>query len=287
MGRIWPVISPIEAGWSSNGSWRLVLSAKNLGQRAACRAMKAARRLVEAVSTTEANAMSETEIARTRLTEVEARIAAAAAAAKRDASSVHLIAVSKTFEAPAILPTLEAGHRRFGENRVQEAKGKWPALRQQYPGYRAAPDRPAAIQQGARGRGAVRCHPFHRPAQDRQGRGRRDGAARQAAGTCSFRSIPARRRRRPACCRRSTAQFVAYCRDELKLAIAGLMCIPPQDEEAGVHFAFLSTARGRSGLDRAQHGHERGLRDGDCLRRHARARGQCHFRASRLGARFT
>src|SRR5262249_42418755 len=69
----------------------------------------------------------------TRLAEVEQRIAAAARAAKRDPASVHLVAVTKTFGAEDILPVLEAGHRRFGENRVQEAKAKWPALRQRHP----------------------------------------------------------------------------------------------------------------------------------------------------------
>ena len=64
-----------------------------------------------------------------RLAEVRARIAAAETAAGRPAGSVRLIAVSKTFEAPEILPVIEAGQWVFGENRVQEAKAKWPALR--------------------------------------------------------------------------------------------------------------------------------------------------------------
>ena len=68
------------------------------------------------------------------LTSVQARIAAAAQSARRDPSSVHLVAVTKTFDAEHIVPVLEAGHRRFGENRVQEAKAKWPMLRQRFPG---------------------------------------------------------------------------------------------------------------------------------------------------------
>ena len=70
----------------------------------------------------------------TRLASVVARIAAAAAAAKRDPASVNLIAVTKTFGPEHIVPVLDAGHRRFGENRVQEAKAKWPALQQRTPG---------------------------------------------------------------------------------------------------------------------------------------------------------
>ena len=69
-----------------------------------------------------------------RLAGVVARIAAAAATAERDPASVHLIAVTKTFGPEHILPVLDAGHRRFGENRVQEAKAKWPALKERAPG---------------------------------------------------------------------------------------------------------------------------------------------------------
>src|SRR4249920_2015390 len=68
------------------------------------------------------------------LARVRAEIAAACAEAKRDPASVTLIAVSKTFGADAIEPVIAAGQRVFGENRVQEAKAKWPALRDAHPG---------------------------------------------------------------------------------------------------------------------------------------------------------
>src|SRR5690348_6094591 len=68
------------------------------------------------------------------LARVRDEIAAACAEAKRDVGTVTLIAVSKTFSADAIEPVIMVGQRVFGENRVQEAKGKWPALRQAYPG---------------------------------------------------------------------------------------------------------------------------------------------------------
>ena len=69
-----------------------------------------------------------------RLNDVRARVAAAASEAKRDAAAVALVAVSKTYEAASIMPVLAAGQRVFGENRVQEAKSKWPELRAQFPG---------------------------------------------------------------------------------------------------------------------------------------------------------
>src|SRR3954471_13984564 len=71
-----------------------------------------------------------------RLVEVKARIAAAARRAGRDPADVALVAVSKTFEGAAIEPLIAAGQREFGENRVQEAAGKWPALRVRYPDLR-------------------------------------------------------------------------------------------------------------------------------------------------------
>src|SRR5919198_1318622 len=78
----------------------------------------------------DADALNSTE----GLARVRAEIAAACAAAKRDPASVTLIAVSKTFAADAIEPVIAAGQRVFGENRVQEAKAKWPALRAAHPG---------------------------------------------------------------------------------------------------------------------------------------------------------
>src|ERR1700751_5763938 len=70
------------------------------------------------------------------LAAVEQEIARACRDANRDRASVTLIAVSKTFESSAITPVIESGQTVFGENRVQEAKGKWPALMQAYPGLR-------------------------------------------------------------------------------------------------------------------------------------------------------
>ena len=70
----------------------------------------------------------------TGLSAVEQEIARACKEARRDRSTVTLVAVSKTFDADAIAPVIEAGQRVFGENRVQEAKAKWPGLMSAYPG---------------------------------------------------------------------------------------------------------------------------------------------------------
>lgn len=174
----------------------------------------------------------------TALAEVQARIAATAREANRDPASVNLIAVSKTFEAEAIEPVLAAGQRLFGENRVQEAKSKWPALREKYSGVELHLIGPL---QSNKAREAVQLfdiiHTIDRPKiakaiaeeQARAGKSLKlfievnTGEEPQKAG------IPPH----------EAATFLAYCR-ELGLNIRGLMCIPPVEEEAAVHFAFLA-----------------------------------------------
>jgi len=174
-----------------------------------------------------------------RLASVVARIAAAAAAAKRDPASVHLVAVTKTFGPEHIVPVLDAGHRRFGENRVQEAKAKWPALKERAPGIELHLIGPL---QSNKAKDAVALfdaiHTIDRPkiahavAEEMARQGRRlelfievnTGEEPQKAGV-----MP-----------KEAGSLLRLCREELKLDIAGLMCIPPLDEEPAVHFAFLA-----------------------------------------------
>lgn len=182
-----------------------------------------------------------------RLAEVEAKIAAAAGEAGRDPADVHLIAVSKTFDAPDIRPVLATGHRIFGENRVQEAKSKWPELRTEYPGVELHLIGPL---QSNKAKEAVALfdaiHTLDRPkiaraiAEEMKSQGKRlrlfvqvnTGEEPQKAGIA------------PA----DAAEFVRLCREDLKLDIAGLMCIPPVDEESAVHFAFLAKLARELGL---------------------------------------
>jgi pyridoxal phosphate enzyme (YggS family) len=189
----------------------------------------------------------------TRLAAVEARIAAAARAAERDAASITLVAVSKTFGAADIEPVLETGQRLFGENRVQEAKAKWPPLRERYPDIGLHLIGPL---QSNKAKDAVALfdaiHSIDRPkiaeaiAQEMAKQARRlelfvqvnTGEEAQKAGV-----MP-----------RETAGLLALCRDKLALEIAGLMCIPPLDEEPGVHFAFLAKLAGDLGLSQLSMG---------------------------------
>ncbi len=89
---------------------------------------------------------------------------------------VRLVCVSKTVPAERIAPLIDAGERIFGENRVQEAQGKWPALRAGHTDHRTALDRPASDQQGARSRGSIRRDRDARPGLARQGARDRDSA---------------------------------------------------------------------------------------------------------------
>ena len=150
-----------------------------------------------------------------------------------------LVAVTKTYGAEAIEPVIAAGQRVFGENRVQEAKAKWPPLR-------AAPCRDSNCISSAR------CSPTRRgtrwPCSTSSTRstatGSRAALAEEMArrgGSRAFR--PGQYRRRAAeggrRARRGRA-FLAACRDRLGLTISGLMCIPPVDEAPAPHFALLA-----------------------------------------------
>jgi PLP dependent protein len=172
------------------------------------------------------------------LAEIRHRIAAAEQAAGRAAGAAQLIAVSKTYVAADILPVLEAGQRVFGENRVQEAQGKWPEVKARFPDIELHLIGPLQSNKAREAVALFDCiHTIDRPkiaqaiAAECAKQGRRPrlfvqvntGEEAQKAGIAP----------------RETAAFVAMCQGELKLLIAGLMCIPPVDEEPAVHFAFL------------------------------------------------
>jgi pyridoxal phosphate enzyme (YggS family) len=189
----------------------------------------------------------DSEAMQARLADVLRRIGAAAEAAGRDPASVQLVAVSKTFGPDAIAPGLEAGHRIFGENRVQEARAKWPALRERFPGIEL---HLVGALQSNKAREAVQLfdaiHSIDRPriaeavAAEMTRQSKRlqlfiqvnTGEEPQKAGVTPNEAGP----------------LLRTCREGLGLDIAGLMCIPPHDEEPGVHFAFLAKLAGELGL---------------------------------------
>lgn len=175
----------------------------------------------------------------TQLAKVRAAIAAAAKSAGRDPASVELIAVSKTFGADDIRPVIDAGQRVFGENRVQEAQGKWPELKGQYPDIKLHLIGPL---QSNKAKDAVALfdaiHTIDRP---KIARAIADEMAKQNRALELFVQVnTGEEPQKAGIAPKDAAAFVEHCRNELKLQIAGLMCIPPVDEEPAVHFAFLA-----------------------------------------------
>jgi hypothetical protein len=181
------------------------------------------------------------------LAAVRDEIARACRDARRDPAAVTLVAVSKTFAADAIEPVIAAGQTMFGENRVQEAKAKWPELTARHPGIELHMIGPL---QSNKAREAVALfdaiHSLDRPSLcealakeiEKQGRTPRllveinTGAETQKAGV-----LP-----------QDADAFLAKCRGDYGLTIDGLMCIPPHDEAPAPHFALTAKIGARNGL---------------------------------------
>ena len=189
-----------------------------------------------------------------RLAQVRAHIAAAAREAGRDPADVELIAVSKTFDAPEIRPVLSAGHHRvFGENRVQEAKGKWPALKGEFPDctlHLIGPLQSNKAKEAVALFDAIHTVDREKIARAIAAEMREQKRALQLFVQVNTGAEPQKAGVLP----QDAPALVALCRDELKLNIAGLMCIPPVDEEPAVHFAFLAKLASELGLDKLSMG---------------------------------
>jgi len=181
------------------------------------------------------------------LAKVRGEIGRACKEARRDPASVTLVAIAKTFGADAIEPVIVQGQRVFGENRVQEAKAKWPQLRERHGGIELHLVGPL---QSNKAKEAVTMfeaiHSLDRPslaealAKEIAKQGRKPvlfvevntGAEAQKAGV-----LP-----------EETDGFVAACRNRYGLEIAGLMCLPPAHEPPAPHFALTAKIARRNGL---------------------------------------
>jgi pyridoxal phosphate enzyme (YggS family) len=183
----------------------------------------------------------------TGLAAVEREIARACKEFHRDRASVTLIAVSKTFGADAIEPVIAGGQRVFGENRVQEAKAKWPALMAAHPGlvlHLIGPLQSNKAKEAVALFDAI--HSVDRPsicealAKEIKSQNRRPqlfvqvntGEEPQKAGVAPG----------------DADAFIATCRDKYGLEISGLMCIPPVDQPPAPHFALAAKIAARNGL---------------------------------------
>jgi pyridoxal phosphate enzyme (YggS family) len=182
------------------------------------------------------------------LAAVRERIALAARAAERPPESVTLVAVSKTHSAAIVREALMAGHRVYGENRVQEAQAKYPQLREEFPDlalHLIGPLQTNKVRDAVAGFDVIESVDRPRLAQalarEMEHSGRRPpclievntGEERQKAGI-----MPA-----------DADDFIGECRERLGLPIIGLMCVPPLEEEPAPHFALLREIARRNDLN--------------------------------------
>ncbi len=186
------------------------------------------------------------------LDRVKREIAAAEREAGRDAGAVTLVAVSKTHDGPRIRPALEAGHRVFGENRVQEAQGKWTGLKREFADIELhligplqtnkaddavalfdvieSVDRPRLVRALAKSMEKLDRHP-----------------------ACFVQVNTGEEKQKAGCLPEETDALVHEARGA-GLDVVGLMCIPPFEDEPSLHFALLADLAKRNGLDRLSMG---------------------------------
>lgn len=189
----------------------------------------------------------------TRLAGVRERIASAAREAGRNPDDITLVAVSKTFGEDAIRPVLEAGQLVFGENRVQEAAKKWPALREQYQDIELHLIGP--LQTNKLDEAVELFDVFH--TLDRPKLAEALVKARDKGKTLPRLFVQVNTGEEPQKAGIAPGEvdtFLERCREEWSLEIEGLMCIPPLDEEPALHFALLEKIARRNGLTKLSMG---------------------------------
>ncbi|MFA8387073.1 MAG: YggS family pyridoxal phosphate-dependent enzyme [Pelagibaca sp.] len=180
------------------------------------------------------------------LTDITTRIAKAAKAAERAPSDIALIAVSKVQPNERVEAVLKEGHRCFGENRVQEAAGKWPTFRETYDGIDLHLIGPL---QSNKARQAFELFDMIHTL-DRPKLAQTFARLAQEMGSCPGMFIQVNTGEEPQKAGITPAEidaFVAECRS-LDLPVQGLMCIPPVDETPSLHFALLQKMAARNGL---------------------------------------
>lgn len=180
------------------------------------------------------------------MADIQSRITKAVTDVGRAPGSVHLIAVSKVQPLDRVEAVLREGHRLFGENRVQEAAGKWPDFRARFPGISVHLIGP--LQTNKVKQAFDLFEAFH--ALDRAKLARKFADEAQARGTCPDLFIQVNTGEEPQKAGVLPSQaddFIAECR-ALDLPIQGLMVIPPVDEEPSLHFALLAKIAARNGL---------------------------------------
>lgn len=188
-----------------------------------------------------------------RLDDVRNRIAKAEQKAGRPEGSAQLVVVSKTFDADVIRPVIAAGQRLFGENRVQESQGKWPAMKAETPDIELHLIGPLQSNKAA---DAVALFDVIETV-DREKIARALAAEMKQQGKSTRFYVQVNTGLEPQKAGISpddTDAFVSLCRNELGLTVEGLMCIPPADENPGPHFALLAKLAAACGVEKLSMG---------------------------------
>jgi PLP dependent protein len=182
------------------------------------------------------------------LNKVLSRISTAETDAGLTAGHVQLVAVSKTFDADAIRPVLLAGQRVFGENRVQDAKAKWPELKSEFQGVELHLIGPLQSNKTADAVAlfdVIQTVDRAKIAESLAGEMKRQGKTVKLLVQVNT----GEEQQKAGIFPRDADAFIQDCRTRLQLSIAGLMCIPPVDEAPLPHFALLREIAARNGLD--------------------------------------
>lgn len=181
------------------------------------------------------------------LERVRSEIARACRDADRDPAEVTLVAVSKTFGAEVIEPVIGSGQRVFGENRVQEAKAKWPPLLSKHAGIELHLIGP--LQSNKAKEAVALFDAIHSVDRASLCEALAKEIGKQGRQPVLFVEINTGSEPQKAGVRPQEADaFLAACRDKYGLAISGLMCIPPLEEAPGPHFALTAKIAQRNGL---------------------------------------
>lgn len=188
-----------------------------------------------------------TKTVRDNLAAVHARIADAAELAGRDPAEVTLVAVSKTQSEERVRAALEAGHRVFGENRIQEAEARWVPLRQDYPDVTL--HFIGHLQSNKAAEVVALCDVVESVDRPKLARALAREMERQGRHPpCFIQVNTGEEPQKGGVTPGETAALLALCRDELELDVIGLMCIPPLDQEPAPHFAMLAQMAQELGL---------------------------------------
>ena len=183
----------------------------------------------------------------TPLAKVRDEIARACAEARRDPAGVTLVAVSKTFGTEAIEPVIAAGQRIFGENRVQEAKTKWPALKQRHGGIEL--HLVGALQSNKAKEAVALFDAIHSVDRASLAEALAKEIAKQGRAPTLFVEVNTGGEPQKAGVLPETAdEFIHQCRRSHGLTVAGLMCLPPANEAPAPHFALAAKIARRNGL---------------------------------------